>query len=104
MEQVARSADATSELARRYLAVRHQCERNVEESRHLMATAAVLCEQLRETLGGYVGLLRDVGAPKDLAVWLVRDMMEPAAPAVDATRADLLDDLERWAHDVYDAA
>ena len=35
---------------------------------------------------------------------LVRDLMEPAEPAVDATQAGLLDDLERWARDVYDAA
>ena len=104
MEQVSRSADATSELARRYLAIRHQCECNVAETLELMATSAELLQQLRGALGCYVGLLRGEGAPQDLAVRLVRDLMEPAEPAVDATQAGLLDDLERWARDVYDAA
>jgi hypothetical protein len=104
MEQISRAAGATSELARRYLAVRHQCERTRAEARDLRAASAALRQQLREALGCYVGLLHGEGTPRDLAVWLVKDMIDPAQPAVDASHADLLDELERWSHDVYDAA
>jgi len=103
-ERVAVARAQTRANAERYVQLRRTADATLEEARELRAQAAMVRENLRDSVMAYAAVLRGSNVPPERAIVLVKSAITESDPYPDQHNRHAVEEAVRWAVDAYYAA